>query len=142
MRKFVVVFAIALAGAACSDTSAPEDELVVEGDYNLLTINGQLLPVTLVEFPGLYRLQQVGGTLKLNANKTFVERDSLREIMGQEVNDTTIVLTGVWERADSAIVLTTTRDGSVLFGIARKNRLELNFESVVSDSIFRFVYTK
>lgn len=139
MRKFVVSLAIAL--AACSDATAPEDEFVVEGDYNLISINGQRLPFTLVQLFE-YHLQQIGGTLTLNANKTFVERNTLREIIGQEQKDTTIVLTGIWEREDSAIVLTTTRDGSVLFGIARKNRLELNFESVISDSIFRFVYTK
>lgn len=137
---------LALALAACSDSTAPDTQLNVVGGYTLQSINGKVLPFVLIDF-GFFRIDQVGGTLVLNANHTFVERDSLRQFFNDSVGtpaqkDTTVVLDGMWELEDSAIVLTTQRDNSVLFGIARSDRLILNFESVVSDSIFQFVYRR
>lgn len=138
---------LALVLAACSDSTAPETQLNVAGAYTLQSINGQPLPFVLLDLAGFFRIHQVGGTLALNANRTFIERDSLRyfynDSTGRPVQqDTTVVLDGTWELEDSAIVLITARDNSALFGIARSDRLILNYESVATDSIFQFVYRK
>lgn len=144
MRRVVLLCALAL--AACADSTAPETQLNVVGGYTLQSINGQPLPFVLLDF-GFFRIHQVSGTLVLHADRTFVERDSLVQFFNDSTgtpvqNDTTIVLDGTWELEDSTIVLITQRDQSVLFGIARSDRLILNFESVVSDSIFQFVYRR
>lgn len=142
MRRILLVLAIGL--AACSDSSGPDDEVPVEGSYTLVTINGRPLPVVLEEFFG-YRLIQLGGKLTLSPNRTLIERDSLRIMLGQQQLDTTVVFTGTWELEDSVIVLNT-RDSSgsttTLFGVARSGRLVLNFEPASSDSLFQFIYRR
>lgn len=146
LRRLLLLTLLATGAAACSDSTGPDPYTTITGDYTLQSINGLPLPVELLNFVGVYRLLQVSGTMTLNVDNTFRETDTLREIFpdstGASVTaDTTIVLTGRWEAQDTAIILTTTRDNSVLFGSVRRGRLTLHYESA-SDSIFTLLYIK
>jgi hypothetical protein len=130
--RTLAVGVVCLVAACSGDATRPSSTAQIAGEYTLQTIDGQPLPYTLVEVAGGYLLQQVSGTMTLNANRTFIEQALLREtintIGGPVVSDTIIVLDGSWEAEDSVIVLTSQRDGSVLFGTANGGRLTLHFE--------------
>jgi hypothetical protein len=130
-RTLAVVF-LCLVAACSGDATRPPSGADVAGEYALQTIDGQPLPFTLVDVAGAYRLEQVAGTMALNTDRTFIEQAQLREtindVAGPVVSDTTVILNGTWEVEDSAIVLTTQQDGSVLFGTANNGRLTLHFE--------------
>lgn len=145
MRKLLVAIALSGIVAACSDDSTGP-KASVEGVYNLQTINGRPLPVTLIGLPG-YALQEISGSVTLNGNLTFVEvhrlRETIENIPNNIVTDTTVTLNGTYEiEQDSAILLTTQQDGSVLFGVVSGGRLTLHYEPESSDSLFTYFYRK
>ena len=148
MPRYLPALLLCLAAAACSDAGTdPQVRVPIDGVYSLQTINGRPLPVTLIDFFNTYRLQQTGGTITLNTDRTFIERAMLREtiedINGPIVKDTTVVLNGAWEvEQDSVILLTTQQDGSVLFGTVSNGRLTLHFEPNSADSLITYVYRK
>lgn len=146
MRKLLGVVALCLVQAACSgDATRPSPTAQIAGEYALQTINGQPLPYTLVEVFGGYLLQQLDGSITLNVDRTYSEQALLREtisaIGGPVVTDTTVILDGTWEAEDSAIVLTSQRDGSVLFGTANGGRLTLYFEGA-DDQLVTYFYLR
>ena len=63
--------AMALIAAGCSDSTAPK-ELAHVGRYGLVSVDGETLPLTLVDDPTL-RLTLTEGALTLNANSTFTQ---------------------------------------------------------------------
>jgi len=145
LRKTLAAVALSAALAACSDDSTGP-KASIEGTYTLQSINGRPLPVTLIGFPS-YTLEEISGSFTLNANMTFVEVHRLREtianIPADLVTDTTVTLNGVYEiEQDSAILLTTQQDGSVLFGVVSNGRLTLHYEPEGSDSLFTYFYRK
>lgn len=146
LRKLVALIVCISVLSACGDNGDPAGPVIdVTGTYNLQTVNGAPLPYTLVTVAGVYRLVQLSGTLTLNADRTYVERDFLRETIdqspGAQVTDTTVVIRGTWEQQDSALVLTPTSNPFVLFGLAGMNRLTLSWETS-NDSLITYVYTR
>lgn len=85
--------------------------------------------------------------MALKSDRTFVERDSLREVTytssGTPKNfDYSVTITGVWEaEQDSVVMLTQTNPAGFLFGVARKMSLTLTYLSS-QDSTFTMVYQK
>lgn len=130
---------------ACNDsTTAPTTSSDAVGSYTLQTINGQKLPLILINVSNAYFMSQSWGDLTLHADKTYVERDSVRERivnpqLGDIVHDTLVTIRGVWEAQDSVITLTQT-DNVVLFGVSRPANLTLTWVS--KDSAFTYIYTR
>ena len=134
-----------LVSSGCSDSTGVDKGSPI-GAYELSTINGRPLPFVLISFLNAYKLEHVSGQMTLNVDKTFLERETLRETIAldngnSQVTDTTVVLDGRWEQQDSALFLVTNQDGSVLFGFFSGGRLVLNYEAT-SDSVYSFVYLK
>lgn len=132
--------------SACSDSDpAGPRTIQITGNYTLQTINAQSLPFRLFTLgQDLYVVEQVGGTMTMNANRTFREEDAVRERFRDEngnlvQRDTTIVFTGTWESQDSVLTLNAS-DATVMFGFVSGNRLTLSFES--GDSLFTYVYRR
>jgi hypothetical protein len=96
--------ATALVGAACSDSSGLSGN--VAGSYELLTINGQSLPVTL----GSRTFE--GGVLELDSNGEFLETLQFRD--AGAVFSSQQSYPGNWDRNGSEIQLDYD-DGETLF---------------------------
>lgn len=145
MRKWLVVLLVISAACADKDPTGPET-VDITGTYTLETINNQPMPYVLVQFLSIYILAQLGGTMTLNADRTYIERADLREAMYDSVgnvvtHDTTVVLRGQWEREDSAIVLLPNDRSQILFGLAARGTLTLSFESL-NDSLTTYFYRR
>ena len=67
--------AMALIATGCSDSTAPKN-LAHVGRYGLVSVDGETLPLTLVDDPTL-KLTLTEGALTLNANSTFTEEVTL-----------------------------------------------------------------
>jgi hypothetical protein len=67
--------AMALIAAGCSDSTAPKDQAHV-GRYGLVSVDGETLPLTLVDDPTL-KLTLTEGALTINANSTFTQEVTL-----------------------------------------------------------------
>ena len=67
--------AMALIATGCSDSTAPK-ALAHVGRYGLVSVDGETLPLTLVDDPTL-RLTLTEGALTLNANSTFTQEVTL-----------------------------------------------------------------
>ena len=145
MRRFLWA-AAAVMSAACSDTAAPQsDKIDPVGTYSLQSINDKALPFILIEISQSYSLYQTWGTLTLNANKTFIERDSVREVIVQspsaQVRDTMVTITGTWLAEDDSVITLTQSNGGFLFGAARKMTMTLTY--LASDnSAYTYLYLK
>jgi hypothetical protein len=147
LRRSAIIAACTLVLGACEDKSDPAgpEPVQVTGTYNLQSVNGLPLPFTLVAVAGAYQLDQINGTLTLTPGNTYEERNLLREtiqqVNGAQVTDTTIVIRGTWEVEDSAIILTPQNNQFPLFGLVGVNRLTLNFETS-NDEIVQYVYVR
>ena len=146
MRTLSGVAVSVLVLASCSDRDPAGPAIQITGVYSLLTVNAQPLPFPLFVFGNqLYVVEQIGGTMTINANRTFVEEDVVRERSVNEngmtvIRDTVIVFTGTWVNQDSVVTLNA-NDATVMFGfVSRSNRLTLSFES--GDSLFTYVYRR
>lgn len=149
MRKLVLVMAVLFA-AACSDEDAtgpavdPLDDIV--GTYTLETMNGQALPYPLIQVLDQFLMAQMGGSMTLNPNHTYVEKADLRTAFYDSVGaivveDTTVELRGKWEVEDSAILLIPDVDDNFLFGLVARSTLTLSVESS-NDSLTTYFYRK
>ncbi len=124
MRRFLLTVAAAattLTGAACSDSTGIGGD--PSGSYELQTINGQGLPVSLEA-----NSQIEGGVLELDSDGTFVDIIQFRTVDNPLVQQRTFF--GIWERNGSEIELD--YDNSTTILIARRtssSRLVLEDEN-------------
>ena len=123
MRRFLLTVAAAattLTGAACSDSTGIGGNPA--GSYELLTINGQGLPVSLEAGS-----QIEGGVLELDSDGTFVDIVQFRTTGNPLIQQQTF--TGTWDRDGSEIQLDYT-DGTTLFADrTSSNRIVLEDEN-------------
>jgi hypothetical protein len=108
MRRFLLTVAAAattLTGAACSDSTGIGGD--PSGSYELQTINGQGLPVSLEA-----NSQIEGGVLELDSDGTFVDIIQFRTVDNPLIQQRTFF--GTWERNGSEIQLDYD-GGTVLF---------------------------
>ena len=129
LRNYCIITAVVL--AACSDSTGPKQS--VPGAYTLQTMNSQQLPFNIAEVFGVFKIEVMSGTMALNADFTFLERDILRTTLQTDATHSTVTIdtsniAGHWELQDSVITLTdNTPTHDVLFGIASNGRLTLTF---------------
>ena len=108
MRMSSTLAALAAIGftvAACgNDSNAPDRSHV--GAYDMVSVDGQPLPVKLIDEPG-YVFQVTDGSLTLNSNNTFVEDiTSVETIDGTMGPIESIACVGSYTRRGSTITLT------------------------------------
>ena len=71
-RTLLTAMAMALVATACGGDSTGPKELAWAGRYGLVSVDGETLPLTLVDDPTL-KLTLTEGALTLNANSTFTQ---------------------------------------------------------------------
>ena len=71
-KPLLTVAAMALVATACGGDSTAPKALAWVGRYGLVSVDGQTLPVTLLDVPTL-TLTLTEGALTLNANSTFTQ---------------------------------------------------------------------
>ena len=102
---FLVVAAATFLIAGCGDSNAPDTSHV--GRYELVSIDGDPVPVAVVDVPG-YTLEVTGGSLTLNANNSFVESVTAIETTdGVPSPLDAIACTGHYTRHGSTLSMTT-----------------------------------
>ena len=146
MRRLGLVALVALVFAACEDDASGPEDVQIEGEYILQTINGLPMPVLIFSLPiGFFQVQQLGGTFTLTADKRYEERAMVRQLfddsLGQRVTeDTTVVFRGTWEAEDSVLTVTQDQTGDVGFGVVNGDRLTISFEA--GGSLFTYIYLR
>ena len=71
-RTILTAMAMALVATGCGGDSTGPKELAWVGRYGLISVDGQTLPLTLLDAPTL-TLTLTEGALTLNANSTFTQ---------------------------------------------------------------------
>ena len=103
MTRFLTTLALAAAvslGGCSDDGTGPENR--VEGTYALETINGDELPVTLLE-TGEFKIEVLAGSVRLMDDNEFTASLSFRETSDGEVDTYTQTDTGTWSRSGNTI---------------------------------------
>ena len=104
IRRTLFAVATALALAGCSDSNAPNAHL--DGLYELQTINGELLPVTVFELD-TYHIDVVAGDIVFVPNGTFVQSLTTQDFdTGVAGLMTAIACTGRYQVRGSVVTLT------------------------------------
>jgi hypothetical protein len=122
LRNTLRAGAIALALAACSDSTGPDtDELV--GSYNLLTIDGASLPVV-VDQVGEDKAEVTMGTVTLDEDGTFGDATELRITEGGVVTTEVQATQGTWTVSGSTVTFVP-NDGSGNYSMTWNGQLRL-----------------
>ena len=122
--------------AACSDSSGPDGEASISGNYTLRTINGNNLPFALVVVGTTYRLEVTAANILINSNGTYNESGTLREIANGTTTTQTETSNGTWTRANNAITFRQTSDGALVNAALSENTI------TIVDGEFTYVYRK
>ena len=123
------VTALSFAIAGCGDGNGPDTSHV--GVYDMVSVDGDPLPVTVVDEPG-YTLEVHDGSMTLNANNSFVESLTLVETNdGVAAPGETIACTGRYTRRGNTITLTTPESdscsGETAIGTLSGNTLTVDY---------------
>lgn len=109
MRRFATCVALAatlVTAAGCgSDANAPDTSHV--GRYDMVSIDGDPLPITIFDMPG-YMLELTDGSLTLNANNSFVESiTTVETVDGTMGSPESVSCPGTYTRSGNTVTLTT-----------------------------------
>ena len=126
MRKLLAVLIGIAIMAACGDSTGPS-ETNISGTYELQTINGQNLPFTLL-IVGTYQLEIAAGSVTINANGTYEESTTVREIDGSSTTTTTETSSGTWTRTNNAVTFVDGEDQTSLTGALSGSTLTFSEE--------------
>lgn len=116
-RRSAVAALLALALAACGDSTGPGD---ATGTFRLRTINGDALPYVL-EQDGTSRLEITGGKRILDTDGSYIEVIRARFTVGGDSDEEEFFVSGTYERSGSAVTFVTpggdTEDGRLDGGV-------------------------
>jgi hypothetical protein len=127
LLPILVTFLLPL--AACRDSTGPSE---IDGEYTLVGINTQLLPVTV--FGGnVGRIDVTGGTLVLRSDLSYTERINYHVVpVAAAAYDDVAIENGSYRVAGNTVTFTMlTPDGTRLFeyaGTVEGNTLTYSFE--------------
>lgn len=108
MRKLLSLLLL-LAGAACTDTSAPDTSFT--GTYALHSIDGETLPVTVYELEGDF-IRILSGSITLRADNTFTTSTTATYQLEGQAGTETNGVSGTFTRSGDTFQLTD-EDGEV-----------------------------
>ena len=136
MRKFLVLcLALLLPLAACGDDDGTGPSTNIVGTFNLQTVNGAPLPVTLSQ-AGTDRLDLTAGQITFREDRTFTAEITFREISGGLTTNETDGQIGTYTVSGNTVQLTSTLDGTVATATISGNTLTSNQQG------FTLVYRK
>lgn len=120
--RIITLIGLAVTLAACGDDEAdPTGPSTVAGTYSLTTVDGQVLPFTVIDL-GAYRAKLASGTLALKSDGTYSFQIGIRIEDSGTIRTQTDDDAGVWNATGStAVTLTSTeanfsRSGTVSGG--------------------------
>ena len=92
--------AVALGGCGDDDGTGPDNN--IEGTYTLETIEGEELPVTVIEFEGV-KIEVLSGNVRLMDDNEFTASLSFRETTDGETTTYTQTDSGTWSRSGNTV---------------------------------------
>lgn len=109
MRRLLAALALAALAVGCGDTTSPNSSPV--GTYRLESFNGSAMPA--VYFQSTDETVYItGSTLNINADGTFAEVISYRDVTStQDINDTSVD-GGTWDQVGSTITFNSSQNSS------------------------------
>jgi hypothetical protein len=119
--------AIALALVACGDSTGPT-EASIAGTYNLQSVNGLSVPLTVFQF-GEDKLEITAGSLTLHANNTFSSQLTMRITEDGEVVTESDSATGTYTRNGNSLVFAA--DGETITGTISGNTITVSDDGLV-----------
>ena len=114
LLSLAICFALATTAVSCSDSTGPGSSLA--GNYNLRSLNGSSLPVTLCDNSGCYDVLSAQIYLDANGNYESVNRYS----DGTETSD------GYWQLSGNTLTLVDGVDGYRSYATISGNDLVFN----------------
>jgi hypothetical protein len=125
MRR-TLLLGIALLVAACrgDQPTAPSNIPSVSGSYQLTTVDGQGLPVTVIDL-GTYRANVASGTLTLSGNGTYALEIGYQLDDGIKIRAAATTEAGTWTAANGAISLASTQGSLSRSGTVSGNAVTL-----------------
>lgn len=125
-RWLTSVALVACLGAlvACGDDTSTNPGDAIYGTYSLIEAGGDPVPATLEEQPG-YKLELIGGSVRLNDDDTFSFRLQVRETENGAATTQDLVETGTFSRSGSQVNF----EGGTAASLSG-NRLTMIFENV------------
>ena len=128
MRRNLML-GIAFTLAACGrdgvvNPPATPTPATISGSYQLTTVDGQTLPVLLLDL-GAYQVRLVSSTLELSANGTYSFEYTYRIDDSGNVRTGTVSDTGVWNVTRDGIALASSAGGAVETGTVSGNVIVL-----------------
>ena len=122
----IPLYALVITLAACGgDGVGPSaTPSTVPGTYNLTTVDGASLPLTLIDL-GAYQAKLVSGTLELSATGTYSLQLGIRIDDSGNVRSTADSDGGLWNVNDKAITLASTQGKSARTGTVAGNTMTL-----------------
>ena len=103
MRRMLVLGLVLTVGACAANATDPRPPSI-SGSYELTIVDGQSLPVTLLDL-GAYRLQVVSGTLTMDPGGTYAQELGLRIEDSGNVRTSTDSDAGRWTVVGDSITL-------------------------------------
>lgn len=131
-----MALALGVALAGCDSTSEPTSPI---GRYNLLSVDGDNMPVSIFEVEG-YQLELKSGSLEMDADYSYVAVVTWEETVDINVSEYVDSLRGTWTQdAMGALEFTLQQDGSLFGGLwqGRQVTLYLADEFLVTSLVFR-----
>ena len=107
MRQIAILSLLLLVPllSGCSDSTGPGGSSAT-GTYNLRTVNGNNLPVVVLQV-GSDRVEVTQGSITLNADNTFTDRTTFRVTESGTSTTDTEVIAGTYTRNNNAIQFST-----------------------------------
>ena len=129
LTAVLLVAGVAAGGMwACGDESTSPSSIA--GTYNLLTIDGLNLPVTVIQVD-VGTVEVMSGFERLNTDGTFSESLTLRTTEDGQVSTKVATDGGSWTQSGPAIAFTYGGSGDTFTGSVSGDRLTITQEGVV-----------
>ena len=122
MRRIMMVLALA-AAAACGDSSTGISGSVA-GTYTLRSINGTVLPYTVLS-SGTTKIEVIDDVITLNTNGTYTETGHTRTTTNGSASTDTGTDTGTYTTAGTSITLRSSGDGTTTVGTVNAGTLTI-----------------
>lgn len=128
-KKFITTMTIAavamIAGACGSDASITKpDQVNVPGSYALANVDGQTLPFAVLDL-GAYKISIASGSLRLNADSTYIWIVGLRVDDSGHVRFDADTDSGRWTTLNRALSMTSTAGNLARSGIVSNDGVTL-----------------
>lgn len=131
MRTITLLgFALTLAACGHDSVGPSATPTTVAGTYSLSSVDGQALPVTVVDL-GAYQARLASGTLQLKSGGTYSFQFNIRIEDSGNVRSTSESEAGLWTGNANAVRLTSTQGSVTRTGAVSGGVLTLQSSSVV-----------